>query len=73
MHPPTDISSYKDADGLDKESIVRRRGFMGKSQLDRYPDALHHLMIIHNGATKARLFYKFLGKIQFIKNTAHDI
>lgn len=72
IHPSTDISGYKEADGLDKPNIVRKRGFMGKSQIDRHPNALHHLMIFHNGNGKARLFYKFIGNIQFIKNTSHD-
>jgi hypothetical protein len=72
IHPSTDISGYKDAEGLDKPNIVRKRGFMGKSQVDRHPNALHHLMIFHNGTGKARLFYKFIGTIQFIKNTSHD-
>ncbi|MBL1255429.1 Z1 domain-containing protein [Methylocystis sp. Sn-Cys] len=72
VHPPTDISGYKDADGLDKRNIIRKRGFIGKSQIDRHPNALHHLVIFHNGGKKARLFYKFVGSIQFIKNTYHD-
>jgi hypothetical protein len=72
IHPSSDISNYSDADGLDKLNVVRKRGFMGKSQIDRHPSALHHLMIFHNGGKKARLFYKFVGNIQFIKNTSHD-
>lgn len=72
IHPSTDISNYKDADGLDKANVIRKRGFIGKSQIDRYPNALHHLMIFHNGGSKARLFYKFIGTIQFIKNMSHD-
>jgi hypothetical protein len=72
IHPSTDISNYKEAEGLDKLNIVRKRGFMGKSQIDRHPNALHHLMIFHNSGGKARLFYKFIGTIQFIKNTSHD-
>ncbi len=72
IHPPTDISGYKEADGLDKQNIVRTKGFIGQSQINRFPKALHHLTIFHNGAGKARLFYKFIGSIQFIKNTSHD-
>lgn len=74
MHPSTDISGYRDAEGLDKDTIVRKKGFIGKSQLDqsKNPNALHHLIIFHNGGEKARLFYKFVGNIQFIKNTSHD-
>jgi hypothetical protein len=33
IHPSTDISNYKDADGLDRANIIRKRGFMGKSQI----------------------------------------
>jgi hypothetical protein len=74
IHPPTDISGYSDAEDLDKEMVVRRRGFFGKSQVEalRYPRAVHHLRVFHNGNGNARLFYKFSGSIQFIKNTAHD-
>ncbi|MEQ1755166.1 MAG: Z1 domain-containing protein [Micropepsaceae bacterium] len=72
FHPSTDISNYKDADGLDKENVMRKRGFMGKSQVDRFPNALHHLTVFHNGGKQARLFYKFIGTIQFVKNTSHD-
>ncbi|WP_316184961.1 MULTISPECIES: Z1 domain-containing protein [unclassified Bradyrhizobium] len=72
IHPSTDIAGYKDADGLDKKNVIRKRGFMGKSQIDRNPAALHHLAVFHNGGAKARLFYKFNGTIQFIKNTSHD-
>ncbi len=31
-----------------------------------------HYLIFHNGDKKARLCYKFMGSIQFIKNTTHD-
>jgi hypothetical protein len=72
IHPSTDISKYTDADGLDKANVIRKRGFMGKPQTDRHPNALHHLIIFHNCGAKARLFYKFIGTIQFIKNTSHD-
>jgi hypothetical protein len=73
VHHSTDISGYKDAEGLDKPNIVRGRGFIGKSQIGSHPNALHHLMIFHNAGQKARLFYKFIGTIQFIKNTSNDI
>jgi hypothetical protein len=68
IHEPTSIVGYKDADGLDKEKIERRRGFFGKSQKDKFPDAIHHFAVFHNGKGKGRLIYKFEGNIQFIKN-----
>ncbi len=70
IHAPTDISQWKDADGFDKKNIIRQKGFIGQTR--RFPNAIHHLMIVHNGGAKARLVYKFIGSIQFIKNTIHD-
>jgi hypothetical protein len=73
VHQPTDISGYTDSSGLDKVQIVRRRGFIGATQLSKAPaSAVHHLLVFHNGGKKARLFYKFVGSIQFIKNTSRD-
>ena len=68
IHTPTSIEGYRDADGLDKDKIERRRGFFGKSQRDKFPDAIHHFAIFHNGKGKGRMIYKFEGNIQFIKN-----
>ena len=73
VHPPSDISGYAAAPGLDKERIIRSRGFIGSPQLGRAPaSVVHHLMVFHNGSGNARLFYKFVGSIQFIKNTSRD-
>lgn len=72
IHRSASIDGYKDADGLNKEKIQRKRGFFGKSQLQKAPDAVHHFMVIHNGKGNGRLFYKFSGNISFIKNLKHD-
>lgn len=68
IHDPLDISGR--GDDVDKVNIIRAKSFIG--QVNRYPDVLHHLMIVHNGKMKARLVYKFKGSVQFIKNTSHD-
>lgn len=72
VHPSSDISGYADADDIDKNQVTRKRGFFGKSQKVRFPAALHHLIVFHNNSGPARLFYKFEGSVQFMKNTAHD-
>jgi Z1 domain len=73
VHPPLDISGYTDREGLDRENISRKRGFIGNTQLARAPSSVvHHLFVLHNAQGKARLLYKFVGTIQFIKNTTHD-
>ena len=72
VHKPLSVSGYADGADTDKENITRKRGFIGATQLAKMPLAVHHFFIIHNGMGRARLFYKFVGSIQFIKNTAHD-
>jgi hypothetical protein len=69
IHGSSSIAGYKDA-SVDKEQIVRRRGFMGASQLEHavYPNAVHHIKVFHNGQGKARVFYKYdAGNIKFLK------
>jgi hypothetical protein len=73
IHAPISISGYSDGPDINKKLIVRRRGFIGKSQLEKFPVASHHIFILYNSTGEARLIYKFVGSIQFIKNTAtHD-
>ncbi len=72
IHPASSISGYANKEvGLDKARIERRRGFMGANQLEktRYPHAVHHIKVFFNDEGKGRLFYKFEGSIQFVKNT----
>lgn len=70
IHPALSISGYKDAD---QDAISRKKGFIGKSQMGTATSASHHLFVIHNNAGTARILYKFVGSIQFIKNNAtHD-
>lgn len=74
LHPSGDISGYTDANGINKEQVTRKKGFFGNSHLQRsrYPKAVHHLKIYHNAGANARLVYKFVGNIQFIRNTSRD-
>ncbi len=74
FHPSTSIAGYKDGPDIDKQKIERGRGFMGRSDLQRteFPDAIHHFKVYRNLEGRARLFYKFDGSIQFIKNIIHD-
>jgi hypothetical protein len=68
IHDPASIVRYSDAD---KEKIKRMKGFFGKSQRDKFPDAMHHFAIFHNDMGKGRIVYKFVGSISFIKNLKH--
>lgn len=66
IHTSSSIVGSKDSD---QKAISRAKGFMGKSQLEinKFPDAVHHIKIFYNGKNKARLFYKFKGSIQFVQ------
>jgi hypothetical protein len=72
IHGASSIAGYTSKEeGLNKSLIERRRGFMGTNQLEknRFPTAVHHIKVFYNDEGRGRLFYKFEGSIQFIKNT----
>jgi hypothetical protein len=52
----------------EKADIQRRQGFLTIRESDRSGNTVHFLRIFRNEAGKARLFYKFDGSVQFIKN-----
>ncbi len=70
----TALSFQKSAfvyDGMtleEKKLIMRKKGFMGASQTSKNDGAVHFLKVFKNNEGQARLFYKFIGSIQFIKN-----
>ena len=76
VHPPNSIKGYTDKEGqMDKATITRTKGFIGRSQMEvsKFPDAIHHINVIHNEIGKARIFYKYNGNIRFLKTSkAHD-
>ncbi len=68
IHEPKSIVGSRDA-STDQESITRTKGFIGKSQLNEFPDAVHHIFVLYNNNNKARVFYKYKGSIKFLKTT----
>ncbi len=52
----------------EKATINRKKGLMGSSQLAGAGSAQHFIKIFKNDKDKARLFYKYDGSIQFMKN-----
>ncbi len=71
LHLAGPVSNYSDMSSEDRSRIERSKGLMGTSALERgrYPNAVHHLKVFFNERGKGRLYYKFVGSIQFIKNT----
>lgn len=72
IHESSSIAGYKDHKDLKKDLIVRKKGFLGKPQLElkKFPNAVHHIKVFRNAEGKARVFYKFTEGIQFIQNLA---
>jgi hypothetical protein len=70
VHAPKSIAGYADKPGeIDKATITRTKGFIGDPQLEKgkYPNAIHHINILHNDRGRARVFYKYEGNIRFLK------
>jgi Z1 domain/Type III restriction enzyme, res subunit len=70
VHSPKSIAGYADKPGeIDKTTITRTKGFIGDPQLEkgRFPNAIHHINILHNDRGRARVFYKYEGNIRFLK------
>lgn len=67
IHRSTDISNR--GNDVDKKNIVRPRGFIGdyEQEKKRYPHAMHHIKIFYNKENKARVFYRYVGNIKFLK------
>ncbi|WP_374949581.1 Z1 domain-containing protein [Mucilaginibacter sp.] len=70
IHKSKTIASYTDKPNeLDKATITRSRGFIGKREMEvvKFPSAIHHINVLYNGDGKARVFYKYKGNIRFLK------
>ena len=67
VHGSADMSNRSDAD---ERNITRGRGLIGGSDLEgrKYPHAVHHIKIFYNKEKKARVFYRYVGSIKFLKN-----
>lgn len=69
IHEPFSIAGSGDAD---QENISRKKGFMGGAAFTGKPNVAHHLRILFNAAGNARLFYKYNGRISFLKNLKEE-
>lgn len=52
----------------EQREIVRRQGFLTIRESDRSGNTVHFLRVFVNDQGKGRLFYKFDGSVQFMKN-----
>lgn len=69
VHQSTDISNR--GEDVNKDKIERPKGFIGNSEMEKekYPHAIHHVKIFFNSKTnKARVFYRYINNIKFLKN-----
>lgn len=69
IHESTDISNR--GHDTDIINISRAKGLIGSTEMEKnkYPHAIHHIKVFYNKNThKARIFYRFVGSIKFLRN-----
>lgn len=72
IHGSTDISGRTD---VDKVKIERPRGFIGASEQEpnKYTHAIHHVKIFCNKEKKARVFYRYVGNVKFLRKFKKNV
>ena len=72
FHEPKSISGYKSLNSEDKKNVRRSKGFIGKREReeDKFPNAIHHIVVLFNDSGNARVFYKYHGNIRFVKTVS---
>lgn len=74
IHESTDISNR--GHDTDKVNIYRAKGLIGTSsemEKNKFPHAIHHIKVFYNKNTlKARIFYRFVGSIKFLKSVRRN-
>jgi hypothetical protein len=70
VHSPRSVKGYTEKKGeMDRATITRSKGFIGdrEMEVDKFPDAVHHINVLYNEAGKARVFYRYRGSVRFLK------
>lgn len=69
VHSPRSVAGYTNNSGTDTGTITRAKGFIGDSEMEvgKFPNAIHHINILHNQHGKARVFYRYRGNVRFLK------
>lgn len=72
IHKSFSIATY---DTADQNKIERAKGFIGHNELEpkKFPKAMHHFKIFYNRENKARIFYRYVGNIKFLKNLRNSL
>jgi hypothetical protein len=56
------------ADSDYRDDLYRARSAFGGTDTLKYPNAIHHVMILLNTLGNSRIVYKYNGKVKFFKN-----
>lgn len=51
-----------------QDTLYRRKGVLGGTDISKFPNAVHHFIIYANNRNEARMIYRYVGKIQFLRN-----
>ncbi len=61
IHTPRQVRRETDY----HNTLYRPRGVIGGEEMRRFPQAIHHIMAIHNHYGQARIVYTYKGRVQF--------
>jgi hypothetical protein len=50
------------------DTLYRPKRVLGGQDIDKFPNAVHHFMVITNTLNEARIVYKYAGNVKFLKN-----
>lgn len=50
------------------DNLYRRKGVVGGEDIRQYPQAIHHIMVLVNTLKECRVVYRYVEKVQFLKN-----
>jgi len=69
IHPVRNVDPSTDYHA----SLYRKRGVIGGHDIQKYPRALHHIMVLKNSLDEARIVYTYKGDVEFIKSLRQHV
>jgi len=61
IHTPRQVGKETDY----HDTLYRPKGVIGGQEMSRFPQAIHHIMVIRNHYGQARIVYTYKGRVQF--------
>lgn len=69
LHNIRQVRQYSDY----HDDLYRKKGVIGGEDIKNFPQAIHHIMIITNTYSQARIVYRYVAKVQFLKSLKREL